>query len=87
MLETVEPQGTSIIRGSAPDPGVFKASRHLNDGPLKHKATGVFDGHTRPQSPDLRVKPPKKTVRRSCPFIQNGTRPPEPSPRRRPGYS
>ena len=50
MLETVEPQGTSIIRGSAPDPGVFKASRRLNDGPLKRKATGVFGGHTR-QSP------------------------------------
>ena len=60
MLETVERQGSSITRGSAPDPGVFKASRRLNDGPLKRKATGVFGGHTRPQSPDLRAKPPEK---------------------------
>jgi hypothetical protein len=35
------------IRGSAPDPGVFKASRRLNDGFPESGEAGVSVGHTR----------------------------------------
>jgi hypothetical protein len=41
-LETVERQSTNIIRGSAPDPEVFKALRHLNDSPSGREGHGCF---------------------------------------------